>query len=87
VSTGPISDEYHRDHLRGATRILAIIDQKIDGEPADDLSVADLAWLRAELLGSVESDEMALGLDHSQTPESFLRTIRLGMALGLGGAA
>lgn len=87
MSTGPIHDEYHRDHLREASRILAIIDGKIDGESAGDLSLADLAWVRAELLGSIETDESALGLDQSQTHESVLRTIRLGMTAGSCGAA
>jgi hypothetical protein len=82
VSTGPIEDEYHRDSLRDATRILAIIDGKIDGESAGDLSLYDLGWLRAMLLDSIETHEIALGLDHSQTRESVHRTIRLGMDAG-----
>lgn len=87
MSTNPISDEYHRDHLGDGTRILAVVDGKIGGQPAADLSLYDLGWLRATLLDSIERDEIALGLPHSQTPESVRRTIRLGMDAGTGGAA
>ena len=68
---GKIDREYHEWQIAEAQDALGALEDLMNGEPGVSLTDGQLGWLRAQVLGPIEIEEMALGLPHS--PISRLR--------------
>ncbi len=60
---------YQSDTLRTGRRILAIIEQMMDGAEDLSLTYSDLAWIRANVLDTIDVAKSALSTER-RSPES-----------------